>query len=166
MKIYIASSWKNPHYNTVKLVLEQIGHEIMDWRDPVHAFAWEQVDESWRGWDRAGFASAMETPRAKEAYKHDYCLMCEADLCLLLLPSGRSAHSEAGFMAGKGKRVYVYIPEYDTPELMYGLYDKILVNELDLVKEFVHLMDEPRQLEYAGLLKDGIPETAVFRDSE
>jgi len=33
-------------------------------------------------------------------------------------------------MAGKGKRVFVFIPEMQEPELMYGLFDGIF-NDID-----------------------------------
>ena len=45
-----------------------------------------------------------------------------------------SAHTEAGWMAGSGKRVIVYIPEMQEPELMYKLFDKVVDNLDDLVK--------------------------------
>ena len=35
--------------------------------------------------------------------------MQEADFCVLLLPCGRSAHSEAGWMKGNGKKVSYWI---------------------------------------------------------
>jgi len=38
---------------------------------------------------------------------------------------GRSAHTEAGWLAGAGKRVLVYIPEMVDPELMYRLFDRV-----------------------------------------
>ena len=38
---------------------------------------------------------------------------------------GRSAHIEAGWMAGAGKRVLLYIPEMVEPELMYRLFDHV-----------------------------------------
>ena len=50
------------------------------------------------------------------------------------LPCGRSAHTEAGWMAGAGKRVIVFIPEMVEPELMYKLFDKVVDNLDDLVK--------------------------------
>lgn len=56
--------------------------------------------------------------------------------CLLVLPCGRSAHTEAGWMAGMGKRVIVYIPEMQEPELMYKLFDEVVDNLDDLVKCF------------------------------
>ena len=48
-----------------------------------------------------------------------------ADACVLVLPCGRSAHTEAGWMAGRGKKVVVYIPKMEEPELMYKLFDKV-----------------------------------------
>ena len=59
-----------------------------------------------------------------------------ADTCVLVLPCGRSAHAEAGWMAGAGKRVIVYIPEMVEPELMYKLFDEVVDNLDDLVNCF------------------------------
>jgi nucleoside 2-deoxyribosyltransferase len=44
-----------------------------------------------------------------------------ADCCVLVLPCGRSAHIEAGYMAGRGKPVWVLAVEPCEPELMYKL---------------------------------------------
>ena len=56
-----------------------------------------------------------------------------ADTCVLVLPCGRSAHTEAGWMAGAGKRVIAFIPEMVEPELMYKLFDRVVGNLDDLV---------------------------------
>ena len=53
---------------------------------------------------------------------------------MLVLPCGRSAHTEAGWMAGAGKRVIAYIPEMVEPELMYKLFDAVVGNLEDLLK--------------------------------
>ena len=58
---------------------------------------------------------------------------------LLLLPCGRSAHTEAGWMKGAGKRVVVYIPEMQEAELMYKLFDLVSGN-LDEVNEYLGRM--------------------------
>lgn len=42
--------------------------------------------------------------------------------------------TEAGWMAGAGKRVIVYILEMMEPELMYKLFDQVVGNLDDLVK--------------------------------
>ena len=43
-----------------------------------------------------------------------------------MLPCGRSAHTEAGWMAGAGKKVIAYNPEKEDPELMYKLFQIIV----------------------------------------
>ena len=62
----------------------------------------------------------------------------QADTCVLVLPCGRSAHTEAGWMAGAGKRVIAYIPEMVEPELMYKLFDKVVSTLDDLVQCFCY----------------------------
>ena len=60
--------------------------------------------------------------------------MLRADTCVLVLPCGRSAHTEAGWFAGNGLKTIVYMPEKQEPELMYKLFDQV-VGDLDsLVK--------------------------------
>ena len=53
---------------------------------------------------------------------------------MLVLPCGRSAHTEAGWMSGAGRRVIAYIPEMGEPELMYKLFDAVVGSLEDLLK--------------------------------
>lgn len=59
-----------------------------------------------------------------------------ADTCVLLMPCGRSAHIEAGYMKGRGKRLIVYYPTTDRngfePDLMYLLADHIAIGPDEL----------------------------------
>ena len=62
------------------------------------------------------------------SFEADLEALQQADSCVLDLPCGRSAHTEAGWMAGDGKMVIAYIPETVKPELMYTLFDKVVGN--------------------------------------
>jgi hypothetical protein len=64
--------------------------------------------------------------------------MTSCDTCVLVLPCGRSAHTEAGWFAGRGKKVIVYLPERQEPELMYKLFSAIACTEEELKN---HLQD-------------------------
>ena len=64
----------------------------------------------------------MHHPLAERQFKADIDALNWADTCVLVLPCGRSAHTEAGWMAGAGKKVIAYIPEQVEPELMYKLF--------------------------------------------
>lgn len=52
---------------------------------------------------------------------------------MLILPCGRSAHTEAGWFAGRGLKTIVYMPEKQEPELMYKLFDRVVGNLDELV---------------------------------
>ena len=64
----------------------------------------------------------------------------EADTCVLVMPSGRSAHLEAGYMIGQDKPTLVYMPEMSEPELMYLLADRV-VNNIFQVVDWVNDLD-------------------------
>ncbi len=57
-----------------------------------------------------------------------------ADICVMVLPCGRSANTEASWMAGVGKGVFVYSLEKQESELMYKIYERILCN-IDELRE-------------------------------
>ena len=67
------------------------------------------------------------------SFKADLDAMLWADVCVLVLPCGRSAHTEAGWFAGKGLKTIVYMPEKQEPELMYKLFDGVVGRLEDLV---------------------------------
>ena len=57
-----------------------------------------------------------------------------ADTCVMLLPCGRSAHLEAGYMKGRGKRLIIFYANNarEEPDLMYLLADHIAIGAADL----------------------------------
>ena len=136
-KIYVASSWRSQHFPEVVRRLREAGHEVYDFRNPPHGgagFHWTDIDENAPHWTFAEYAEGLHHPLAERQFQADIDALTWADTCVLVLPSGRSAHTEAGYMAGSGKRVIVYIPEMVEPELMYKLFDGVVGSLDDLVK--------------------------------
>ena len=76
-------------------------------------------------WSTDQYRAALEHPIAQAGFKSDFDAMQWADVCVLVLPCGRSAHSEAGWMKGAGKKVIVYQIWEEEPELMYKLFDGV-----------------------------------------
>ncbi len=135
--IYIASSWRNPYYEDVVKRLKKEGLPVYDFRNPPHGgggFHWTDVDENAPNWSFREYADGLRHPLAERQFAADLDALKAADTCVLVLPCGRSAHTEAGWMAGAGKRVIVYIPEMVEPELMYKLFDHVVDNLDDLVR--------------------------------
>lgn len=139
--IYVASSWRNQYYPEVVKRLREEGHQVYDFRNPPHGgtgFHWTDVDENAANWTFEEYAEGLHHPLAERQFEADLIALQKADTCVLVLPCGRSAHTEAGWMAGAGKRVIVYIPEMVEPELMYKLFDKVVGSLDDLVQSLYY----------------------------
>lgn len=138
-KIYVASSWRNPYYPEVVKQLRKNGHEVYDFRNPPHGgtgFHWTDIDENASNWSFEDYAAGLYHPLAEQQFEADIKALLWADTCVLVLPCGRSAHTEAGWMAGKGKKVIAYIPEMEEPELMYKLFDAVT----DSIEQLISLL--------------------------
>lgn len=136
-RIYVASSWRNKYFPEVVAALRAEGHEVYDFRNPPHGgngFRWTDIDENAFDWTFDEYAEGLHHPKAERQFQADLEALEWADTCVLLLPSGRSAHTEAGWMAGAGRRVVVYFPEKQEPELMYKLFDAVVGDLPSLLK--------------------------------
>ncbi|KAA6352397.1 hypothetical protein EZS27_000347 [termite gut metagenome] len=138
MKIYVASSWENynAHLNTVDFLRKE-GHEVYNFRNPrpgVRGFSWEEIDPEYERWSMGKMKEKLNHPIAQTGFDLNFQAMQEADVCVLVLPAGASSHSEAGWMKGAGKRVYVYQIWGSKPELMYKLFDGIASSGNELRK--------------------------------
>ncbi|OGG67444.1 hypothetical protein A2Z56_04540 [Candidatus Kaiserbacteria bacterium RIFCSPHIGHO2_12_45_16] len=78
-------------------------------------------------------------PVAERGFALDMNALRWCDACVLVLPCGRSAHLEAGWAAGAGKVLVIYIPEYDTPELMYGMASAIVTTLAEIREKVMTL---------------------------
>ena len=101
-------------------------------------FHWADVDENWQDWQPAEYIESLTHPIAEKGFKADLDAMLWADVCVLVLPCGRSAHTEAGWFAGKGLKTIVYMPEKQEPELMYKLFDGVVGDKKVLMQRSCH----------------------------
>lgn len=130
-RLYVASSWRNERQPEIVVVLRGAGHEVYDFRSP-HlgpgkrgvGFHWSEIDADWEAWSPEEFRDALRHPVAVDGFSSDREGMDWADACVLVLPCGRSAHTEAGWMGGSGKPVIALLSDGE-PELMYGLFDHL-----------------------------------------
>ena len=137
IKIYVASSWRNKYYPEVVKLLKSHGFDVYDFRNPPDGkggFFWKDIDPDWNDWSTKDYIDNLHHPWAEYGFKRDIDAMRDADVCVLVLPCGRSAHSEAGWMAGEGKRVIAFIPEKQEPELMYKLFENVTDSIEQLIK--------------------------------
>lgn len=136
-KIYVASSWRNEFYPEVVEALRRAGHEVYDFRNPPsgdEGFKWSCVAENYMEWSPQEYRKQLEHPKAVRQFDNDIKAMEACDVCVLVLPCGRSAHTEAGWFAGRGRTVVVYIPVRQEPELMYKLFSAVCCSMDELVE--------------------------------
>lgn len=134
--IYVASSWRNPRQPEVVQTLRDTGYECYDFRNPAEGsvgFSWRQTKDGrtpsitegikMKGsdWEQSDeFLKMLEHPRAQEGFSNDYAAMCRADVIVMVLPCGKSAHLELGWAAGRvDKRTAILLEDPVEPELMY-----------------------------------------------
>lgn len=135
-RIYLAASWRNPYHSDVLRMLRADGHEVYDFKNPPHStgFKWSDI-----GLELPCTAEVYRTtlhshPRAAQGFNADFAAMRWADTCVMLLPSGRSAHLEIGWMAGAGKRTIILTRDNEEPELMALLCDHICINVAEVLE--------------------------------
>jgi len=130
MKIYVASSWRNKYQQEVVAQLREMGHNVYDFKNPPNGsgFQWSEIDLDWQKWSAKEYIKALDSNIALKGYYSDIGAMEWADCCVLVLPCGRSAHLEAGWFAGRGKKLYILTRDGEEPELMALMATKIITN--------------------------------------
>lgn len=147
-RIYLASSWRNQFHPLFLTCLRDNGHQVYDFTaneampgggPTATAFSWGELSGEWEKWDPETYRKVLlNSGRAASGYLGDQRGMEWADTCVMLLPCGRSAHLEAGYMKGRGKRLVIAYPDASKdgfePDLMYLLADNITVGFEELLE--------------------------------
>lgn len=123
MRVYPASSWRNKRFLNVLESLRREGHEVYNFREMNSAFRWEGVGVSRDHCAPLDYLGALMSDTAEAAFVNDRVGIEWCDVLVMLQPCGNSAHLEAGYAKGRGKRVYMLLSGEQRPELMYLLAD-------------------------------------------
>lgn len=135
-KIYVASSWRNVSQTEIVRLLRAAGHEVYDFKNPKNGdtgFSWSEIDPRWQEWTLEQFIHNLDNKIAKAGFKSDYDAMKWADTCVLVMPCGRSAHIEAGYFNGAGKKLIILLSEAE-PELMYKMADHLCIYMSEVIE--------------------------------
>lgn len=139
MNIYVASSWRNTTQPIVVQALRDLDHVVYDFRDD-DGFHWSEIDPTYKGVGEgvgtspAQYVEMLAHPLAKRGYARDIEALDECDLCVLVLPCGKSAHLELGRASGRGSGTAILCEDPMQPELMYGMADHVAVDLDDLLR--------------------------------
>ena len=113
MRVYVASSWRNPWQPGVVKLLRSLGHDVYDFREPTpgeRGFSWREVDPDWKNWSPERYRTGLRHEVARAGFENDRAALAGCDVCVAVQPYGTSTAMEVGWAAGAGKRTAVLFP--------------------------------------------------------
>jgi hypothetical protein len=146
LRIYVATSWRNPHYDEALAYIRAKGHQPHDFKSPDYAFDWRDVVGDGKGLSMIEMERAYGAKPVGIAFRYDLDAMRSADAGLMLLPCGASAHAEFGYMAGMGKPVAVVLADGCQPETLH-----LLGGRFQVVARAVDWLEETARDKEIGL---------------
>lgn len=136
VSIYLVASLRNEKIPSIANALRKAGHSVFDdWHS-----GGPDADDAWKRYEgirNRTYAEAIRGHHATHIFEFDMKHIKEADVGILVLPAGRSAHLELGLMIGRGQRGYVLFDEElarDRWDIMYKIAHGIFF-DLDKLME-------------------------------
>lgn len=120
LKVYVASSFRNARQPEVVRALRAAGHEVYDFHE-APGFHWSDIDPNWEQWTPDQMRVALQHELAKEAFESDQRALDWCDAVVYVLPCGKSASLELGYVVGAGKLAAVLLDDSGEPETMFKL---------------------------------------------
>ena len=133
-KIYLIGSLRDKRIPKIaNEIREKTGHEVFDdWFAPG-----PRADDHWRGYETArgrSYGEALKGLAATHIFSFDKTHLDNAEIGVLILPSGRSCHLELGYMLGQGKLGYVLMDNPERWDVMYQFATGIAFNMDELME--------------------------------
>jgi hypothetical protein len=133
-RIYLIGALKNDTIPGLAVRLADEGHAVFaDWHAPG-----PQADEFWQAYEGqrgATYREAIYGPHALHVFDFDKHYLDECTVGVLVMPAGKSAHLELGYLAGTGKRTFVLFDgEPARYDLMYLFAEYVCFTVAELVQ--------------------------------
>jgi hypothetical protein len=147
MKVYIATSWKmQVAAKQMADSLRRLGHEVdcfCDQSTGRYVFHWTEFVEKEEELQNYNAISFLADPRTRRAFEEDRGYIDWCDAVVMIHPCGKSAHLEAGYAKGIGKKLFMWglFPKGEF-DVMYGFADG-LFTENETSELFNALRREP-----------------------
>lgn len=118
-KLYIIGSLRNAAVTETSAKLRALGYEVFDdW----HA-AGPNCDDEWQRYEKErgrSYKEGLDGAFANNGFNFDKKHLDECDAAVLVMPGGKSAHLELGYITGKGKPGFIlFDAEPERWDLMY-----------------------------------------------
>jgi hypothetical protein len=136
--IYVIGSLRNPEVpNVAEAIRERVGLEAFDsWfaAGPEADDCWQR-HKTYRG---LSYHEALRGYAARHVFAFDKHHLDRCDAAVLVLPAGKSAHLEIGYMVGQGKRTFVlFDKEPERWDVMYQFVDEVFFKLDDFISYLI-----------------------------
>ena len=133
--VYLIGSLRNESIPSIGVRLrEETGFEIFDdWFSPG-----PEADDFWKKYEEARgrtYAEALQGYAGQHVFEFDKFHIDRSDIGVLIMPGGKSAHLELGYMIGCGKKGYVLMDKPDRWDVMYQFATGVFFDMEDLIQE-------------------------------
>lgn len=132
--VYVIGSLRNPNVPKFANALRKAGFDAFDsWYAPG-----PKADDFWRDYTiqrGLNYKEALQDWSAKHVFEFDKFHLDRCDTAVLLMPGGKSAHLELGYIIGRGKPGFIFFDE--TPkryDVMAQFATDIFFTQKDLLK--------------------------------
>jgi hypothetical protein len=137
-KLYIAGSLRNPR---IPLVANEIRRSF-NWLEVFDDWfaVGPEADDHWRAYEMAKgscYMQALGGYTAQHIFQFDKKHLDESDGLLLVLPAGKSAHLELGYMVGRGKWTGILLEDKDPErwDVMYQFSDYLFSEVSEVIDQ-------------------------------
>ena len=135
MMIYLIGSLRNDRIIPLGNAIRELGIDVHDdWHS-----AGPEADDYWLTDQKLKgltYKEALAGPAAQFVFNFDKEFLDRADAGVLVLPAGKSAHLEAGYLIGWRKPVFVlFDKEPDRWDVMYNFAKDVFFSVDDLIVE-------------------------------
>lgn len=134
-RIYVIGSLRNAKVPEIANQLRHDGYEVFDdWYA-----AGPEADDHWKTYEQTrgrSYKQALEGACCANTFNFDRTNIDKSDIGVMIMPAGKSGHTELGYMAGKGKRTFVLLEaDVDRWDIMYKFFTGVAYNYEELLNE-------------------------------
>lgn len=131
--IYLIGALKNRQIQDLAIKLRAEGYDVFDdWQAPG-----PEADSFLLEWAKKRgltYKEALQSYAAQHVFEFDKFHVDRCDTGVLVMPAGKSAHMELGYMRGQGKQVFILFDQWpDRFDVMYNFATDVFVDEGELI---------------------------------
>lgn len=130
--IYVIGSMRNPRVPEVAAAIRSTGWEAFDdWYSPG-----DQADDKWQAYEKQRgrtYREALAGYHAQHVFALDKYHLDRCDAAVLVLPAGKSAHIELGYIRGRDKPGYILLDAEPERFDIMNLFASAIVTEAELL---------------------------------